>query len=91
MSQNLSTANQPDKVKSGFYSSEFWLTLLTNLIGGAIQFDIFPHEHWSLKVAGMAGMVLATMGYSVSRARVKAGRIVSPKKAKALPAADSES
>lgn len=74
---------QTHKPTSGWMSSEFWLTLLTNLMGGAIQFDVFPRESIALKVAGMAAMVLATMNYSVARARLKAAHIQKPSTATA--------
>jgi hypothetical protein len=62
--------------KPGFKTTEFWLSLLATLLGfvmasGAL--DILGDNHWSAPVVGGLVAVLASLGYSASRAKVKSG------------------
>jgi hypothetical protein len=59
-------------MKPGYRSSEFWLTVASNIIGALMASGILADgSSWS-RLVGMAAMVLAGMGYSVSRGMVKA-------------------
>ena len=54
----------------------FWLSLLATLLGFLLAsgvMDAVPEESWIAKLIGGVVAVLATLGYSASRAKVKAG------------------
>ncbi len=58
-------------MKSGFRTSEFWLSLAAVIVGAFLASGIFPSDHWAVKVAGIAAIGLGAMGYSVSRGLTK--------------------
>ena len=60
--------------KPGYKTTEFWLSLLATLLGFLLAsgvMDVVPEESWVAKVVGGLVAVLATLGYSASRAKVK--------------------
>ena len=62
--------------KPGYKTTEFWLSLLATLLGFLLAsgvMDVVPAESWIAKLVGGAVAVLATLGYSASRAKVKSG------------------
>lgn len=61
---------KPDP-KPGQYTTEFWLSAAAAVVGALLAADIFPADHWAMKVAGVLGMALAAMGYSISRGQAK--------------------
>ena len=60
--------NQP---KPGYKTTEFWLSAAASVIGLLFAAEIFPSESPGEKVLGLAAMVLASLGYTVSRGMVK--------------------
>lgn len=61
-------------MKPGYKTSEFWLTLLANIIGGAIAVGLVPSEGDISKVIALLSLTLATYGYNYSRGIVKAAK-----------------
>ena len=60
--------------KPGYKTTEFWLSLLATLLGFLLAsgvMDAVPAESWIAKLIGGVVAVLATLGYSASRAKVK--------------------
>jgi len=60
--------------KPGYKTTEFWLSLLATLLGFLLAsgvMDAVPEESWIAKLIGGLVAVLATLGYSASRAKVK--------------------
>lgn len=62
-----------DDAKPGYQTTEFWLTTATVLIGLLLASGALPSDGPVVRVLGIAASALASMGYSWSRARVKAG------------------
>jgi len=62
--------------KPGYKTTEFWLSLLATLLGFLLAsgvMDTVPEESWIARLIGGLVAVLATLGYSASRAKVKSG------------------
>ena len=59
------------ETKPGWKTTEFWLTLCANLLGAMAASGAFPESSPTMKAVGMGGAVLATMGYTYTRAQVK--------------------
>lgn len=62
------------KVKPGFKTTEFWLSLLAMLLGAVIAsgvLDTVTEDTWIVRIIGGAVTALAAMGYVASRATVK--------------------
>jgi hypothetical protein len=62
-----------DKVKNGFLSSEFWLTLLAQVLGAFVASGLLGPDHIAMRVAGVAVSILAALGYTASRYGLKKG------------------
>ena len=58
--------------KVGWKTSEFWLTLVAVLIGALAASGAIVETSMVGKIVGVAGSVLAAMGYTYSRSIVKA-------------------
>lgn len=58
-------------MNKGIYTSELWLTVAAVIINALIVSEIFPIESPIAKIIAMAGAVLTTLGYTVSRAVLK--------------------
>jgi len=58
-------------MKSGYKTTEFWLTLLAILLGAFVASGLLPTEHVAIKVAGMVTTVLAALGYTLGRVSAK--------------------
>ena len=66
--------NETISTKPGYETTEFWLSLLATLLGFLLAsgaMDAVPEESWIAKLIGGVVAVLATLGYSASRAKVK--------------------
>lgn len=61
------------EAKSGYKSTEFWLSVAAVLIGALLASGVLPADSFWLKAAGLAAGALASLGYTVSRGFVKAG------------------
>lgn len=57
--------------KSGYKTTEFWLSLAAMAVGVAFASNFFPVESGGDKILGLAATVLAALGYTVSRSIVK--------------------
>ena len=55
------------ETKPGYKTTEFWLTVSASIVGLAFASGVFPSESAGDKFLGLAAMVLASLGYSVSR------------------------
>lgn len=59
--------------KPGYKSTEFWLTVAAQVVGLlAASGAIAGESSWG-RLVGLAGMILAQLGYTYSRGMVKAG------------------
>jgi len=66
-----------NETKPGYKTTEFWLSILATLLGFLLAsgaMDSVPEESWIAKLIGGVVAVLATLGYSASRAKVKGGQ-----------------
>ncbi len=59
----------------GYKTTELYLTLAAHLVAAFLAMGIFPDTHVAVKVAAFAAAALAAMGYTASRAFVKAGAV----------------
>ena len=57
-----------DEMKSGIYSTEFWLTFIV-VVGGLLS-TAYADAEWA-RIAGIVAATLSTMGYGHARAQVK--------------------
>ena len=63
-----------NKAKPGYKTTEFWLSLLATLLGFLLAsgaMDVVSEESWIARIVGGLVAVLASLGYSASRAKVK--------------------
>jgi len=60
-------------IKSGWKTTEFWLTLAVVIIAYLLSTDLGSVEAYPVlaKILGMAAAVLAALGYQASRTAVK--------------------
>lgn len=72
-SGTISTAAPTPPVKPGWKTSEFYLTLLVNVIGTLMESKIIGDGGQVAQIAAAALMLLATYGYTYHRAQLKAG------------------
>jgi hypothetical protein len=62
-----------DPVKPGYKTTEFWLTLVAVVLSAVASSGLLAEGSTWVKVVGVALAVLATLGYTASRAVVKKG------------------
>lgn len=60
-------------IKSGWKTSEFWLTLAAVLLGAFVNSGLVTEQHWSIKLAGVALAALTALGYTFKRTDLKSG------------------
>ena len=58
-------------VKPGYKTTEFWLSLIAVVLGALVSQGVFANGSEAAKVAGIALIALASLGYTASRAMVK--------------------
>ena len=61
--------------KPGYKTTEFWLSLLATLLGFLLAsgaMDQVAADSWIARIVGGLVAVLASLGYTASRAKVKA-------------------
>lgn len=73
------------EIKAGYKSTEFWLSLVATLIGGLLASGVIPTDGVWGTITGLVTGLLASLGYSVSRAWVKVGASQSEALKAALP------
>jgi hypothetical protein len=59
-------------MKAGVKTTEFVLSTLAEILGGAMATGLIPSEGPWLKIVGLVVAGLAALGYTAARARVKA-------------------
>ena len=57
----------------GYKTTEFYLTLLAQLLAAFLAAGLLPDAHIAVKVAAFAAAALAQLGYVAGRAYVKGG------------------
>ena len=66
--------NETTTTKPGYKTTEFWLSILATGLGFLLAsgaMDSVTEDSWIAKLIGGLVAVLATLGYSASRAKVK--------------------
>lgn len=66
--------SDPVVVKPGWKTTEFWLATFASIMGAVVASGIVPETGPYSQVVGIIVTVLASLGYSVSRANVKANQ-----------------
>ena len=67
-------ADEPDvSVKPGFTTSEFWLSTLATVLGLVLASGAVHDGGIAAQIVGGVLSVLATLGYTSSRTKVKTG------------------
>ena len=62
------------KVKPGWKTTEFWLSVVAMLLGVLVSSGVLTPlgtKHWAVKLVALLISALAAMGYGASRAAVK--------------------
>lgn len=62
---------QQTNVKPGYKTTEFWLSFAAMIVGAALASGVFETDSGGDRILGLAATVLASLGYTVSRAMVK--------------------
>ena len=60
-------------MKSGYKTTEFWMTALASIVGLLMTSDLFVADSVWAKGLGHVAAVLASAGYAVSRGMAKRG------------------
>lgn len=71
--ETVTKADKSEVAKPGYRTSEFWLTATATVVGLALASGAVPETGVWQKVVSLVVSVLATLGYTVSRAIVKKG------------------
>jgi hypothetical protein len=58
-------------LKAGKYTTEFWLALAAQILGALAASGLLSAGHWATQAVGLLVVVLAGMGYSASRTKLK--------------------
>tara|TARA_B100000745_G_scaffold122814_2_gene79702 strand:+ start:10965 stop:11162 length:198 start_codon:yes stop_codon:yes gene_type:complete len=58
-------------MKTGYKTTEFWLTLFAVILGAVLAAGLVPTEGPWLQVAGVAETALIAMGYTGARMNLK--------------------
>jgi len=58
--------------KPGYKTTEFWLSLIAFLLSMLFASGLLHDGSMAYKIAGLAAMVITSMGYSVNRTIMKA-------------------
>ena len=61
-------------MKPGYKTTEFWLTVASNILGLLYASGVITDGGTIGKIIGVAAMILATLGYNVSRGIAKSGQ-----------------
>lgn len=70
------TVTTTTDIKPGWQTTEFWLSTAAKLLGILFAAGIIGDGTLAARIAGLAAMVLTALGYSVSRALVKAAGVL---------------
>jgi len=61
-------------MKAGYKTTEFWMTLLAALVGFVVSSGALENieaSHWAVRLVGGLTVLLTTLGYTVTRGKVK--------------------
>ncbi len=58
-------------LKTGWKTSEFWLSLAAIIFGAVAASGVLPSGHWSVQVIGIVTTILGALGYTYSRTVAK--------------------
>lgn len=72
-----STTTVQTTLKPGYRTTEFWLTMLANLISALFLTDVLAPGSTAMKIAGVAAIMLSNLGYAVVRSSAKSKAQVS--------------
>lgn len=64
--------------RPGWKTTEFWLSLLSVLLGALMSSGLLSDGSVAMRVAGVVATVLGALGYSVSRGIAKGGASAPP-------------
>jgi len=62
-------------MKPGYTTTEFWLSFGAILVSIVLASDVLPEGHLALRIVGVIGSILGSMGYAVGRSLVKSSAI----------------
>jgi hypothetical protein len=65
------TPTGPQAVKPGYQTTEFYLSLISVILGAVISSGIVPETGPYSQIVGLIAAVLGSLGYTVSRGIVK--------------------
>ena len=74
MPENTEAIETPEvkpPAKPGYKTSEFWLILLSQIIGAVLSTGLLAPDSVELKIIGAAGAVLTALGYGFMRTMAK--------------------
>lgn len=72
MADEVTEVPAPAPAKPGWKTTEFWLTTIAAVLGAILGSGIVPEVGIWAQIAGVVTTLLATLGYQVSRTKVKA-------------------
>ena len=64
-------SEEEEEIKSGWKTTEFWITLLTVICGAIISSGLLPHESNILKILGIIVSILSSTVYTTARTCIK--------------------
>jgi hypothetical protein len=59
-------------MKPGIKTTEFWLSLAAMVVGTMMASGVFADGSMPMKIGGMAMSILAALGYTYNRTKLKA-------------------
>jgi len=62
---------KPTPVKPGYKTTEFWLTVVADIVGLVLMSGAVEETGTISRIVGGAVAVLATLGYSAARSKTK--------------------
>ena len=70
------TATESRTIKSGWQTTEYWLSKIAMILGGLLAGGFIADGSREMRIAGIACVVLSSLGYTVSRGMAKSGAAV---------------
>lgn len=67
-----------DTIKPGYKTTEFWLSLLALVLGAVAAAGVLPDGGLATQVIGGILAILSQLGYTASRAKLKADPLPPP-------------
>jgi hypothetical protein len=66
----------PPTVKPGWKTTEFWLSKVAIILGALLASGLVADGSSTMRIAGMAAVVLSSFGYTISRGMAKSGAAI---------------